>query len=196
MVQFPEWSTVMTINEENTEPAMLIKPGIKHWLWQIIPPVLMLAVLLATDNGAALVFLLGIFVIPALISILSVIAKLIFFHKRKYFLPRPLLTLAVFMLVFISAQWSYSVARDQARVAAGMIHDQCNMEILCPIHPHGWEIDGSRVSRRFGIWFTYPATYMYRQRSFVIHLQQGFDLGDNITGGDELELEVKRNVDK
>jgi hypothetical protein len=67
--------------------------GVKHWLYQIIPPLLMLGILFSTDSGTALVFLAGTLIIPTLISAISIIVKLLKFKKRKYFLVRPLLTI-------------------------------------------------------------------------------------------------------
>ena len=71
----------------------LDKPDIKHWLWQIIPPMVILAVLFGTTSGTSLVFLVGLFIFPVLISVISLIIKLFRFNKRKYFLLRPFLTI-------------------------------------------------------------------------------------------------------
>lgn len=110
-------------------------PGAKHWLYQLIPPLLMLAILFTTNKGPALVFLAGIFIIPVLFSLISIIAKLIYFKKKKYFLPRPVLTIAIFILILSIAHWTYSVALEQAISTANIIHEQCNQDISCPENP-------------------------------------------------------------
>ena len=121
--------------------------GRKHWFFQVIPPLSMLGVLLATDKGPALVFLVGIFIIPVFVSLISTIVKLIFFSKRKYYLIRPCLTIATFILILTIAQWTYNIALEQAISAAKIIHDQCNENLVCPEHPEGWVKDGSRIRK-------------------------------------------------
>ena len=99
-------------------------PGTKHWLFQVIPPLLMLGILFATNNGSALVFLAGFFILPVLFSIISIIVKLIFFKKRKYFLIRPLLTIIVFAFIMGLALSTYDIALKQAVSAAELIHKE------------------------------------------------------------------------
>ena len=43
-----------SINPEDKSKEI---PGTRHWLFQVIPPLLMLGILFATDNGSALVFI-------------------------------------------------------------------------------------------------------------------------------------------
>jgi len=167
-------------------------PGMRHWLLQLIPPLLMLGLFFTTRSGTSLVFLAGLLVIPVVISVISIIAKLMVYRKRKYHLPRPLLTLAVFGLILYLAHWSYESAFEQAVAAAGQIHDQCRQDSACPENPGGWQVDGSRVGRNdFGVWLKYPASYRADDESFHIRLYRGPDSGDNIAGGVHLPLAVK-----
>ena len=165
--------------------------GMKHWLFQIIPPSLMLCVFFTTTSGTSLVFIAGFLVLPVLVSLISIIAKLIFFRKRKYYLIRPILTIAVFILILIIANWTYKIALDHTINEARMIHQQCNENIACPENPVGWQIDGSRIRKNdLGFWLKYTASYNYNKGSFNIRLYRGPDLGDNIAGGINLPFTV------
>ena len=167
--------------------------GIKHWLFQVIPPLSMVGVLFATNKGSALIYLAGILVIPVLISFFSVIIKLIFFKKKKYFLIRPCLTIAIFILLFAIFQWSYDIALEDAISSAKVIHQQCNDDLVCPERPEGWEVDDSRIRRNdLGTWLKYSASYYYNATTFDIRVYQGPDLGENITGGVDVPFEVSR----
>jgi hypothetical protein len=73
------------------------KPGKKHWLFQVIPPLLMLGVFVITTNGTSLVFLVGLLLLPVLVSFVSIIVRLISFKKKKYFLVRPVLTISTWI---------------------------------------------------------------------------------------------------
>lgn len=165
--------------------------GMKHWLLQVIPPSLMLSVFFTTTRGTSLVFIAGFLVLPVVISLISIIARLIFFRKRKYYLIRPILTIAVFILIFIIANWTYKIALDQTINEAGIIHQQCNENLACPENPVGWQIDGSRIRKNdLGFWLKYSASYYYNKGSFNIRVYQGPDLGDNIAGGVNLPFTV------
>ncbi len=167
--------------------------GIKHWLYQVIPPLLMLCILFATDSGTALLFLTGMFILPVLISVLSIIAKLLNLKKRKYYLVRPLLTIAFFILIFGVSQWTYKIALEQATSAAKSIHEECNLKSHCPENPSGWDIDGSRIIKRdLGSWMKYSASYHYNEENFRIHVYQGSDLGETITAGVNVPFKVER----
>jgi hypothetical protein len=170
--------------------------GTKHWLYQVIPPVLMLCILFTTDKGASLVFIAGIFVLPVLVSFISIIVKLIFFKKRKYYLVRPILTIAMFIQIIIIANWAYDVAREQAIEEAKIIQQQCNENLVCPNNPDGWIVDDSRLRKNdLGHWLKYTATYYYKPDSFNIRVYKGPDLGDNITGGVHIPFKVEAYVD-
>ena len=166
-------------------------PGIRHWLFQIVPPLLMFGVLLTTRNGTSLVFVASFLLLPVLVSLISIIAKLIFFKKKKYHLIRPVLTIAVFILILWFANWTYQIALDQTVDEASSMHQQCNEDLTCPESPAGWQNDRSSVSRKdFGIWFKYIALYQYHKESFSIRVYQGPDIGDTITGGVDLPFKV------
>lgn len=170
--------------------------GAWHWVFQILPPLLILGTLFMAGSGTALVFLVGIFVIPALVSFISIILKLLAFRNRKYYLPRPVLTVTFFFSVLAIAQWSYKVALEQATVAAEQIHRQCNTSGQCPEEPEGWSVNGSRITRNdFGLWHKYLASYSYSPERFDIHVYQGPDLGDDITGGIDIALKVERYIE-
>ena len=159
-------------------------PGLKHWLLQTVPPLLMLSVLLATASGPSLVFIAGFLILPVLISLISIIAKLIFFRKRKYHLVRPVLTIAVFILIFYIAHWTYQIALDQTIEEAKIIQQQCNRDGACPDNPAGWQGDASRIRKSdLGLWLKYTAFYYRNGDSFSIRLYQGPDLGDVLNGG-------------
>lgn len=165
--------------------------NVKHWLFQILPPLSILCILFLTDNGTSLVFLAGIFIIPFLISIFSVIAKLIQFKKKKYFLVRPLLTIVFFFFIFVIAHWTYKVALKETISAAKIIHEECNQNLICPENPVGWNVDDSSVKRnKFGFWFKYTAIYSYQPKSFKIHIYRGPDTGVDINGGVEIPFNV------
>jgi hypothetical protein len=57
--------------------------GLKHWLLQVIPPSLMLCVIFTTTSGTSLVFIAGFLVLPVVVSLISIIAKLIFSEKES-----------------------------------------------------------------------------------------------------------------
>ena len=166
-------------------------PGLKHWLLQLIPPLLLSGVLLATNSGTSLVFLTGILVLPLLVSLISILVKLIRFRQRKYYLVRPLLVVAIFILIIHIANWSYGTALEQAIDEARIIHDQCNQHSTCPNNPVGWQVDDSIIRKNdLGRWFNYTALYFYDEASFNIRVYQGPDRGDIITGGVNSSFEV------
>ena len=171
-------------------------PGWKHWLFQVIPPLSMLGIFLATDKGTALVFIAGIFIIPFFVSLISIIVKLIFFTKRKYYLIRPCLTIVMFFLILTIANLAYNIALEQAISSAKVIHEQCNKDLVCPEQPEGWVVDGPKIKNdNFGSWLKYPASYYYNEHSFNIRVYQGPDLGENIIGGVNVPFEVIRYQD-
>ncbi len=167
--------------------------GVKHWLYQVIPPILMLCVLFTTDKGTALVYLTGIFILPVLISALSILVKLFKLKKRKYYLVRPLLTIIIFMFILAISQWTYKIALEQATSAAQLIHDECNSKSYCPENPSGWEVDESRIIKRdLGFWLKYSALYYNNEKDFTIRVYQGPDIGETIIGGVNIPFKVER----
>ncbi|GJM05155.1 MAG: hypothetical protein DHS20C09_11460 [marine bacterium B5-7] len=182
----------MNSNEDKNMPY-----GVKHWLYQIIPPLLMLCILFATDNGTSLVFLAGVFILPVFISAISIILKLFNLQEKKYYLPRPVLTIVFFILILAISQWSYKIALEHATNAAQLIHNECNSKSYCPENPSGWENDGSRIIKRdLGFWLMYSASYYYNKEDFKIRVYQGPDLGERITGGVNIPFKVERYREK
>lgn len=180
--------------ETNSESS---KPDVKHWLYQTLPPVSMLGVLFATENGTALVFLAGMFVIPVLISFISLLAKVFRFKKRKYFMVRPALTIIFFFLILMISHWTYTIALEDATKAARVIHEQCNQFKSCPENPDGWQVKGTSIRKYdLGFWFKYQAGYIYKPESFKIHVYQGPDIGDDISGGVGIPFKVERYVEE
>jgi hypothetical protein len=110
------------------------KPAMKHWLFQVIPPLLMLGVFV-------------LLLLPVLVSFVSIIVRLISFKRKKYFLVRPVLTISMFILVVVIANWTYQVALDQTVSEAEAVHRLCNENSSCPEKPVGWRINDSWVSR-------------------------------------------------
>ena len=151
----------------------------------------MLGVLFAADSGTSLVFLTGLFIFPVLFSVISIIAKLFNFKKRKYYLVRPTLTIAIFVLILFIAHWTYKLALEQAIDEARLIHQQCKENSLCPENPIGWE--GKKM--KVGFWLKYMAMYYPNVNRFKIHVYQGPDLGDDISGGVNNPFKVSRYVD-
>lgn len=146
-------------------------PGLKHWLFQTAPPVLMLTVFLTTSSGPSLVFLTGLLILPVLISLISIIAKLIFFEKRKYYLARPALTIAVFILIFVIAHWTHQMALEQTIEEGKKIQQLCNHDRACPDNPVGWQADFSGIRKNdLGFWLKYSASYYRDSDSFSIRL--------------------------
>lgn len=171
-------------------------PGLKHWLLQVVPPCLILVPMFSTRNGAGLVFLVGFFVIPVLISLISIVFKLFRFRKRKYDLLRPVLMVVLFFGALSATQWSYEVALEQAEDAAVLLQKQCQSEGTCPASPAGWTVDGRRISRKdLGGFYKYTASYYYDPYFFDIRVYQGPDLGDVITGGVDSPVTVDRYVE-
>ena len=172
------------------------KINYKHWLLQTIPPLLMLGVLFATESGAALVFLTGFYIFPVLFSVISIIAKLIFFKKRRYYLVRPLLTIVIFFIILSIARWTYQLALEDAINEAKIIQEQCQKQLICPSNPSGWTVDGLRIRKSdLGFWLKYQASYYYNPESFNIRVYQGPDMGDHITGGVDEPFVITRYVD-
>lgn len=166
--------------------------GRNHWLYQFAPPLIMVSPLVWTSSGTSLVYLVGLLLLPVLISLVSIVVKLIRFRKKKYFLVRPLLTIVLFVLVLVIAGWTYRIARDQAIEEARIIHLQCNQESSCPKNPGGWQAQDSRIFRSdLGFWLKYTASYQYEEKGFVIRVYRGPDLGDIISGGIDLPFAVR-----
>ena len=167
-----------------------------HWVFQLAPPTLILCTLFSTRNGSALVFLAGFFIIPVLISIVSIVLKLLAFSARKYFLLRPVLTIIFFGTVMGISAWSYEIALGQATEAAERLQQQCRSEVVCPTEPSGWNSDGRRISRRdLGTWYQYIASYVYDPNSFQIRVNRGPDIGHVITGGVDTPFSVERYLE-
>ena len=180
----------------NTTDAPAKQYGLQHWLFQVIPPLTILIPMFNTRNGPGLVFLIGFFIIPVLISLISILFKLVAFKERKYFLVRPVLMIVLFLGALSVANWSYTVALEQAEEAAAQLHQQCQADGVCPTNPEGWEVDGKRISRRdLGGIYKYPASYYYDPYYFDIRVYQGPDIGDVITGGVDTPLRVERYVE-
>ena len=165
----------MTSDEE-------IKPGTKHWLFQILPPCLMLLPLLITKDGTGFVFLAGIFILPALISILSILIKLFSFKRKKHFFLRPILTVLFMVFLFVVASWSKSIALEEAVTIAESLLNQCNAMSKCPDKPDGWEIDRYSARAKLGSWYKYHASYTTDEQGFKISLYYGPDYSDLISG--------------
>ncbi len=183
--------TEVVSTEKSNQPL-----GMKHWLFQVIPPLLMLCVLLTTTSGTSLVFIVGLFIPLVLVSLISIIVKLIFYKKKKHFLVRPLLTITMFILILIIADWTYEVALDHTIDEARAIHQQCNENLTCPENPTGWQTDGSLIRKSdLGFWLKYSASYSYKKGSFNIRVYRGPDLGDNISGGVDLPFKAEPYVE-
>jgi hypothetical protein len=184
-------------NNKNPVDTRTIPLRKKHWLFQTIPPLLMFSVLFTTNNGTALVFISGFFLLPVLFSFISIIAKFIRYNKRKYYMLRPFLTIFNFSLIVAIAIWTYDIALEQAEEAAEIIHTSCNTNLVCPEAPEGWNVTGSRISRSdLGIWFKYTASYSYQTNGFDIRLYHGPDVGHVITGGINDPVEVVPYVEE
>lgn len=178
----------MSSDEDNNKTY-----GVGHWLYQVIPPLLMLCILFTTEKGTALVFYVGFLLIPTFISVVSIFIKLFNLGKKKYYLLRPLLTILFFILILAISQWSYKMALNQAIEAAKIIHEECNANLVCPENPKGWVNDDSRIMKQdLGLWLKYLASYYYDKNTFEIRVYQGPDLGDVITGGINSPFNVER----
>ena len=62
------------------------KFGVLHWIFQVAPPSLILVALFWNESGPGLVFVLGFFIIPVLVSLVSILLKLFDLRNRKYFM--------------------------------------------------------------------------------------------------------------
>lgn len=141
-------------------------------------------------------FIVGFLTPLVLVSLISIIIKLIFFKKRKYYLVRPLLTITMFILILVIANWTYEIALEHTIEEARVIHQQCNENLACPENPAGWLTDGSRIRKGdLGFWLKYSASYFYNKESFNIRVYQGPDIGDVISGGVDLPFEVDPYVE-
>ncbi len=157
-------------------------PGLKHWLFQAVPPAIMLIPLLVSRDGTGFVFLAGIFFIPALISIVSILIKLFSFRKKKYYFLRPVLTILFLALLVIVAGWSKSIALAQAVSVAESILEQCNNSSGCPDKPEGWHADGHWIMTKLGNRYQYHASYSPNENGFEISLYYGPDYSDVVIG--------------
>ena len=172
--------------------------AIRHWLFQVVPPLLMLCVLFIGNDATSLVFLIGILALPFLLSVVSLLIRLIRIKKGRYYLLRPMLTISIFLLLLYFTRWTYQIALEQIVADGKMIHRQCNEMSVCPDSPAGWRKQGSMLRKHARVlWLGYPAVY-YRKKEadFVIHLYQGSDLGHDISGGVGLALSVERHLDR
>ena len=155
-----------------------------HWALQILPPLSLFGVFFATRSGTALVYLFGLLLLPALWSLISILAKLIRFRARRVYLVRPLLTLLVFACLFALAEWTWQQARSEAVLAAVVIQQQCQRASSCPAVPEGWDADGAAARRSdLGIWTQYLAIYRAEGDQFSIRVYRGPDTGEVIRGG-------------
>lgn len=171
-------------NNGPATPQQFKPPGVKHWLFQLLPPLIVLGCILSTREGPNLIFLTGVLFLPALVSAISIIGKLILFNKRKYFLFRPLLTIFALFGLITLAHHSYQSALAQTKIAAEQIQQTCQAQQQCPEHPSGWRDEGSTTRKyEFGTWIKYPAVYYTKTDVFEIRLYQGPDLGHIIEGG-------------
>ena len=168
----------------------------QHWLWQTLPPVSMLGVLLATRSGTSLVYLVGLLLLPVLFSLISIIAKLVRFRARRNYLLRPILTIAMFGLILLAAEWTYVAARSQTLELASAIQQQCQQTGSCPETPPGWRRQGSDSPRlEIGAWLQYIAIYHHDHDRFRIRLYRGPDTGAVFRGGAYRELSVEAYTD-
>lgn len=169
--------------------------GLKHWALQTVPPMLLLLFLYGTDRGTTLIYITGIFALPALVSCVSICFKSLDFRNRKNFLVRPALTVLFFGITILIAQLSYDVALKEATESAEVLRKQCISDHSCPQEPPGWSRDGLRSIRRdVGVGYKYTATYNHDPQDFRIWLARGTDLGHLITGGVETPLHVTQTL--
>ena len=173
----------MTKDETKAE----FRPGLKHWLFQLLPPFLMLVPIIITKDGTGFVFLAGIFIFPTLISILSVLFKLFSFNKNKYYFARPILTVLFMAVLFVISLWSQSIAKEQALTIAKSMLAECITKLKCPDKPVGWEIDGYNARTKLGGWYKYHASYMADEKGFQISIYYGPDYADLISGNIETD---------
>ncbi len=172
--------------------------GTKHWLFQVIPPVLLLILVLSIVKANSLVFLVGAMALPFLFSLVSVLVRLIRFRRGKYYLARPVLTIGVFLLLFLVANWTYDIALEQAVSEGRSIQQQCNQDSVCPDTPEGWSREGSTVMKNdLGFWLKYSA-WFFREKdnAFVVRLYRAPDLGHDIRGGVDLPFTVELRPDR
>lgn len=177
----------------SSESEVDFKPGLKHWLFQILPPLLMLVPMFITKDGTGFVFLAGIFIFPALISILSILFKLFSFRRKKYYFLRPILTVLFMLLLIVVSLWSQSLARKQAVSVSESMLIKCNAMSKCPQSPDGWEIDGYSARTKLGGWYKYHASYTTGEHGFEMSIYYGPDYGELITGNiksDEIIIEA------
>ena len=184
----------------NTESAALQAhtrpPAIRHWLLQTLPPLLMFGIFFMTRSGSALVFLIGFLLLPVLISLISIVAKLVRYRQRRRYLLRPILTVAVFISIFAIAESTYQAGRTQAIAAGRVIQQQCQLQGACPDTPAGWQKIDSRVRKNdLGNWLHYIAMYQQDGRRFSIRLYRGPDIGDVISGGVDQPFTVEPYLD-
>ena len=168
---------------------------LKHWLWQILPPMLILVVLVLTASGTNLLFAAVIFILPMLISIISLVVKLVRYKTHKHRLLRPALTILFFAILILAARSSYQTALNETVEAAKLIHGVCNQQMSCPIIPNGWQRNETSVTKKVGWIYNYLATYHVTEDGFYIYLYWGPDTGNYIRGGvgKELTSEVRSN---
>jgi hypothetical protein len=172
------------------------KHGFWFWLFQLVPPLLLLPVLLITDGE---VFYYGLIppLVFALYSVLSLALRLLFLLFRRGELlraVRPLLTLAVFAALYGYGQMSIGEARAIAGAEAERLQAECSRVDACP---EALSIGDGRsgTRRRIGTPSTrlsWVLTYRTSDTGFELVLHEAMDAKRSWTGGAAAPLQLAR----
>ena len=158
------------------------KPKIQHWVLQVLPPLILLYPL--TGNGTALWYGFGLGMLVLVISVVSILYKLIRIKKYRYFLLRPALAIIMVIILYFFANQSYESARNEATGLANEIQAECQKTQRCPVQGNDDNSTG-RTNLMLGKWQKYHALYYLNEdyTEFKLTLLMMGDIGAEYTGG-------------
>ena len=151
---------------------------------QILPPLLLLWPA-STRHGPAIAMFGGIFVIAALFSLFRLAFLFLRPGRPIYKFYRPILTLAICVLVFAHVQLSLRPAREFAKRTASEIQAQCDTHRQCPKTIPNWTPRHDRYSSQTmsGSWVRWPIWYYSDGKRFEVRLYFLLDSGEQWEGG-------------
>ena len=152
--------------------------------FQILPPMLLLWPA-CTRHGPAIAMFGGIFVIAAMFSLFRLAYLFLRPGRPTFKFYRPVLTLAICVLVFAHVQLSLRPAREFAKRTAAEIQAQCDMHRQCPKTIPNWTPRHDRYSSQTmsGSWVRWPIWYYSDGKRFEVRLYFLLDSGEQWEGG-------------
>jgi hypothetical protein len=103
------------------------------WIWQIVPPCIMLAVVLGTWNIGTMMIL----TIPLLYSFYRVV--LLGVRRQFNLLLRPVLTFSFAVVVIVMGNYYANQSMLYVKALAQTMQEQCNRDGYCALPPGSWK---------------------------------------------------------